>query len=337
VVGGTGGFPTGSGGGSGGFAQGTGGSTSASGGAPGSGGVPGSGGGPGSGGAPGCSASTCPGVCDSGGVCRSKLGQQCTAAPGGCVTGATCLDGICCGSAACGACLNCGTSGTCNAVVTNADDTTSVSCTGINTCDSSGKCNARPCSSTGCGIQGACIAGTCQNARRVFVSNTKLAGNFASPSGLAGNVADSKCQSFADAANLGGTWKAWLSDSTTSPSLRFERATVPYTLIDGIVIASNWTSLTSGALLHGVDKSETGTSESNAGVWTATDYTGAPLISGQSGTTFPIGDCSDFTSNTSGPPYPAIGLGGATDITWSYVYLVGCDQLEHLYCFEQNQ
>lgn len=102
-------------------------------------------------------------------------------------------------------------------------------------------------------------------------------------------------------------------------------------------MAPNWNGLTSGTLAHGIDMDETGATKSNAGVWTATDSMGAALISGQIGTVYPIGDCTDFTSNIAGPPYPAIGLTGNTDPTWSYVYLSGCEQLEHLYCFEQSQ
>jgi hypothetical protein len=37
------------------------------------------------------------------------------------------------------------------------------------------------------------------------------------------------------------------------------RATVPYTLVDGTVVASDFTGLTSGTLLHGIDITELGT------------------------------------------------------------------------------
>ena len=170
----------------------------------------------------------------------------------------------------------------------------------------------------------------------MFISTAKLPGNFASPSGKAGNVADATCQGYADAASLGGHWKAWLSDTSTSPGVRFERSTVPYVQTDGTTVAANWSGLTSGAALsHAIDRSETGALITNAGVWTATDYAGNPVISGMVGTMYPIGDCTDFTTNAAGPPYPAIGLSGATDSTWSYVYLSGCDTLNRLYCFEQ--
>ena len=50
--------------------------------------------------------------------------------------------------------------------------------------------------------------------------------------GVAG--ADAKCQSLADNANLGGTYKAWISGTTDGPSKRFEQSgfldSLPYYL-----------------------------------------------------------------------------------------------------------
>jgi hypothetical protein len=47
--------------------------------------------------------------------------------------------------------------------------------------------------------------------KRVFVTRATFAGNFG---GLVG--ADAQCNSFAVAAGLRGTWRAWLSDSATN-------------------------------------------------------------------------------------------------------------------------
>jgi Protein of unknown function (DUF1554) len=62
----------------------------------------------------------------------------------------------------------------------------------------------------------------------VFVTSQGFNGNLG---GLAG--ADTKCQALADTAGLGGTYKAWLSDSTTDARNRLTQATVPYRLVDG--------------------------------------------------------------------------------------------------------
>src|SRR5262245_61095552 len=87
----------------------------------------------------------------------------------------------------------------------------------------------------------------------VFLSSTEQAGDLG---GIAG--ADAICQSLAHAADLPGTYRAWLSDGNASPSTRFSRSTAPYTLVDGTLIAGNWNELTGGALQHAIDLAETG-------------------------------------------------------------------------------
>src|SRR5262249_60032996 len=98
-----------------------------------------------------------------------------------------------------------------------------------------------------------CAPGTC---KRVFVSSGVPA-----PSGKLGGVtaADTFCQTTADGKRLGGTWKAWISDTTSSPSTRFTQATVPYRLLDGSTIANNWMALVSGTLQHSINIQEDGT------------------------------------------------------------------------------
>lgn len=51
---------------------------------------------------------------------------------------------------------------------------------------------------------------------------------------------------------------AWLSEITGSPSTRFVRDTVPYTLVDGAVVANHWTDLTAGNIAHQSERSEQG-------------------------------------------------------------------------------
>lgn len=335
VVPGTGGAAPGTGGvapGTGGVAPGTGGTIAGSGGA-----MPGTGGAmSGSGGAPGCSSGNCVGVCDAGGVCKSKLGQPCTATPAGCAASTSCVDGVCCGSPTCGACLNCGSAGTCTVKVSGGDDNTGTTCNALNTCDATGACMPRPCAGNSCGPRAVCAAGGCKPARRVFVSAVSLPATFAAPSGASVNVADGLCQGYAAGANLGGTWKVWLSDTTTSPAARLEHASVAYTLVDGTTIANGWSGLVGGApLLHGIDKDQTGVARPNAEVWTITDSAGQAFLSGGS-ITFPPGNCSNFTSAAVGPTYPVVGLSSATDSTWSSVYAVPCSTTASLYCFEQG-
>ena len=113
--------------------------------------------------------------------------------------------------------------------------------------------------------------------KRIFTTSETYLPNLG---GLAG--ADAKCQTLADAAKLGGTYRAWLSDSKTGAKTRLSHATVPYTLVDGSVVATDWADLTSGGLSHAINLTEKGSvppdGASYSGlklVWTATETSGA--------------------------------------------------------------
>jgi len=75
----------------------------------------------------------------------------------------------------------------------------------------------------------------------IFLSSTQYGGNLG---GLAG--ADAKCQGLAEASGLSGSFKAWLTDSTTSANARLIHHTGSYVRTDGAVIAINWFDLTDG-------------------------------------------------------------------------------------------
>ena len=83
----------------------------------------------------------------------------------------------------------------------------------------------------------------------VFVTSTTATANY---NGLP--QADTVCQNLATAAGLSGTFRAWLSNATDSPSTRFTQSTVPYKLVDGTQIADNWTDLTDGAIDNPINK-----------------------------------------------------------------------------------
>ncbi len=163
-----------------------------------------------------------------------------------------------------------------------------------------------------CGAGGPC---------RVFVTSTAFGGILG---GLAG--ADKICQDTAAAANLRGTYKAWLSDSTASPSTRFVRSTGPYQLVDGTRIAGSWTSLTDGSLRAPINLSQTGVRVDNADfVWTYTQPDGAAVTSGD--------HCGNWTV--------AIGNGlrgtvGSKDTNWTQSGSAACSTGQHLYCFQQS-
>ena len=105
-----------------------------------------------------------------------------------------------------------------------------------------------------------CASDSCDVAKklcskRAFVTSTTFAGG--ALGGLTG--ADAKCQARAVAAGLPGTYKAWLSDSTGSPSTRFAKAPVPYRLVDGTIIANNFSDIIDGTLSAPLVMTELGT------------------------------------------------------------------------------
>jgi hypothetical protein len=169
---------------------------------------------------------------------------------------------------------------------------------------------------------GPCRGSVC---KRVFVSSQPPPAG-ANLGGL--TAADDFCQSAAETNQLGGTWKAWLSDPTTSAAARLTHATVPYVLLDGNTVAANWSALTSGTLAHAINVSEDGTVHTSnvLEVWTGTTLAGA--YSGRS--------CSAWTSNAPGSTTADVGLSNQINGNWTNRYQQYCDRTNvHLYCFEQ--
>jgi hypothetical protein len=172
-----------------------------------------------------------------------------------------------------------------------------------------------------CGPQTTCSGASCIPARRVFVSQATTTGDLG---GIAG--ADALCNMYATTAQLGGTWKAFVGDSTTAPASWTAPSSVPYALIDGTIVASDWSALLSGTLQHGIDEDECQLSITNAEVWTGLDDPSATNGSG----------CNDFTSGASSAPYAPVGISDHTDYSWCDVYLQYCDRSNvRLYCIEQ--
>ncbi|MBL8126878.1 MAG: hypothetical protein U0Z70_12160 [Thermomicrobiales bacterium] len=174
--------------------------------------------------------------------------------------------------------------------------------------------------------QGQCCRGdgTC-GACLVFVTSTRPQGDFG---GLSG--ADGLCQGHATGAGLSGTYLAWLSDSTgASPSTRFTKATVPYTLVDGTVIADNWSDLTSGTLNHAINMTEDGgnITTTSAKVWTHTS------ADGTTSTEIPPEWCCHNWRSTS--DVGTLGNASLASSSWSSDYYQSCSEKARLYCFQQ--
>ena len=106
----------------------------------------------------------------------------------------------------------------------------------------------------------------------VFVTSTTHAGNLGALDG-----ADAICQARADSlVSMAppGAYEAWLS-SAASSAARLTHATVPDRLVDGTIVANNWTDLTDGDLQAPINRSENGIFGTVRGVWTATAADGS--------------------------------------------------------------
>jgi hypothetical protein len=175
-----------------------------------------------------------------------------------------------------------------------------------------------------------CINGTC--VKRVFVSSVVHSANFG---GLAG--ADMFCQQLADAAQLGGSFKAWLSDDTGSPSTRFAQSAGPYVLVDGTPLADNWTALTTARLKSTISLTEKGgvpptattkviCCPSGQFVWSNTTVQGGLYSAAAS--------CSRWSDATvlTGSMFGATG----DSTSWSFLCSGdGCSALAPVFCVEQ--
>lgn len=165
---------------------------------------------------------------------------------------------------------------------------------------------------------------------RVFVTSGMRRGNFG---GLDG--ADQFCQELAMDAALPGTYKAWLSDSTGSPSSRFTQARGPYQLINGVTIADNWTDLTGGSLAHEINIDEFGDvlpdSTARNDVWTTTTPGGVRYTIGGL-----VVDCENWTL-ADFDHFGALGTSSLADANWSEAGIaITCATRNRLYCFQQS-
>ena len=172
-----------------------------------------------------------------------------------------------------------------------------------------------------------------------FLSSLGLQGNLG---GLAG--ADAKCQLLADAASLGGTYKAWLSDSNTRVDARLHQSSVPYVLVDSTPVANDWTDLVTRPFLDSyINKTELGIvvvpppNPTPARAWTGTTIA-AP--GGNANITVDlIRLCSDWTDSTNLQQGGRVGLGAQTPNGIPYEWANGtanaCFSPTRLYCFEQ--
>lgn len=147
------------------------------------------------------------------------------------------------------------------------------------------------------------------------------------------DAADAECQARADAANIRGTFRAWLSDSQGSPSTRFLKSEDdPYVLADTTtIIALNWDDLITngGDLLTSLNQDENGAIIAGGGdvyAWTGTTETGELASSTET--------CNDWVSSDPGD----LGVVGIVtqQNDWTNNVAEACSGSHRLFCFQQG-
>lgn len=158
--------------------------------------------------------------------------------------------------------------------------------------------------------------------KTVFITSTSFAADFG---GIP--AADGICQALASAADLPGTFLAWLSDGTLAPLDRFTQNAGPYQLVDGRTVAVSFSDLTDGRIRTAIDMDEQGGTVAPAEkVWTNTNGTGAASPGSN--------HCSGWTVATH--VRATLGFADVRGQGWSNGYGPFCDYpAAHLFCFQQ--
>ncbi|MEZ4380747.1 MAG: DUF4215 domain-containing protein [Nannocystaceae bacterium] len=171
----------------------------------------------------------------------------------------------------------------------------------------------------------------CMRDRLVFVTKTYVGADFGDgPGALA--FADGLCADEAEAAGLprAERFKAWLSAEVggqfVAPATRFSTRSARYVAPSGTRVADDWASLTSGALVNGIEEASDGAPQGYMLVWTGTTPAGTADESEFL--------CANWTSADDSLD-TFVGSTVLTDAWWTALPdPFGCGGLGHFYCFE---
>jgi len=200
--------------------------------------------------------------------------------------------------------------------------------TGQTTSTSSGESSG--VTSTGSASSGASTgassgSGLPPGAKRIFITHDTFLGGLANGGGLSG--ADTTCTLAAQAASLGGAWKAWASTTTANA-------------IDRIVDVGPWLDLMGTKIfaskdglkaspLAGLWLDEHGAGLASENIWTGT------IFGGVFSNVPTEGACTDWTSSSMGDGAKIGQVGRQDGAAWTAYSSTTCDQHAHLICLEQ--
>jgi hypothetical protein len=158
--------------------------------------------------------------------------------------------------------------------------------------------------------------------KRIFATSTRHNGDLKTAGGGATGLegADNLCRTAATGGGLGGSWKAWLSDSSTNAIDRIADVG-PWYALDGKLVFNNKAGLaTTPVNAIRVDQ--------NGNAWGGEVWTGTSVGGSKSGSC-----CLDWTSTDSAGVDATIGSSGYnwTDTAWTRI----CSNKCFLYCIEQ--
>jgi hypothetical protein len=176
-----------------------------------------------------------------------------------------------------------------------------------------------------CGATGAFYDCVCASSKRIFVTAATYSGSLG---GIAG--ADAKCATSAAAANLPGTFKAWISDKSSNAVDRMADVG-PWYLINSPIKAFNNRANLATVPLEAVNVNERGEDTAfDAEAWTGTasDGTKHPDVVAA------YGLCDSWTQASY---YNGVaGYANSTTSSWTAGHTsVDCHTLKHLYCVQQ--
>jgi hypothetical protein len=160
--------------------------------------------------------------------------------------------------------------------------------------------------------------------KRVFVTSGTWLGDLKTHGGGTDGLdgGNKLCQAAATTAGLGGTWVAWLSDSTHNAVDRVTDVG-PWYRMDGMMVFANKAGLT-GHPMVAINRTENNT--------VAAGLAAIPFTGTSDGGAKNAATCTDWTSDTG---TGECGQATATNKNWTEFMALSCGVAYSLYCFEQ--